>query len=153
VPRRIKELAPKIKMAVDQLTYELQHSPSIQEIAKFLHVQEEDILEAMEMSRSYQALSMDKSIESDFDGNNVTLFDLVGEEDTGYEVINSKLVMLNMINVLSSREKEIVEMTYYQQLSQKEVGEKLGISQMHVSRILRQAIKKMQEFINTSLRV
>ncbi|PKC52324.1 hypothetical protein RhiirA1_481770, partial [Rhizophagus irregularis] len=63
-------------MAVDQLTYELQHSPSIQEIAKFLHVQEEDILEAMEMSRSYQALSMDKSIESDFDGNNVTLFDL-----------------------------------------------------------------------------
>ena len=78
VPRRIKELAPKIKAAVDNLTNKLQHSPSIPEIASFLEVQVEDVLEAMEMSKSYQALSMDKSIESDFDGNTVTLLDLVG---------------------------------------------------------------------------
>ncbi|BDH63398.1 RNA polymerase sigma-B factor [Lysinibacillus sp. PLM2] len=153
VPRRIKELAPKIKTAVDQLTYELQHSPSIQEIAKFLDVQEEEVLEAMEISRSYRALSMDKSVESDFEGNSVTLFDLVGEEDIGYEIINSKMALVKMINMLSPREKEVVQLTYIHQLSQKEIGEKLEISQMHVSRILRQAIKKMQEFINTSLRV
>ncbi|MFY3791052.1 RNA polymerase sigma factor SigB [Ureibacillus sp. MALMAid1270] len=150
VPRRIKELAPRIKAAVDTLTYELQHSPSIHEIANYLEVQVEDVLEAMEMSKSYQALSMDKSIESDFDGNTVTLLDLVGEEEIGYEMITSRMVLSDCMEMLTEREQEIIKLTYFNQMSQKEVGERLGISQMHVSRIQRQAIKKLQEMVYTT---
>jgi RNA polymerase sigma-B factor len=145
VPRRIKELAPKIKSAVDYLTYELQHSPSIPEIATYLEVQVEDVLEAMEMSKSYQALSIDRSIESDYDGSSVTLLDLVGEEEDGYELINSRSALSDVMTLLSPREQEIIKLTFFDQMSQKQVGEKLGISQMHVSRIQRQAIKKLQE--------
>ncbi|HWL22753.1 MAG TPA: RNA polymerase sigma factor SigB [Ureibacillus sp.] len=153
VPRRIKELVPRIKSAVDSLTYHLQRSPSIPEIADYLEVQVEDVLEAMEMSKSYHALSMDRLIESDIDGNTVSLLDLVGEEEIGYELINSRMALSDCIGLLSEREQEIIKLTYFNQMSQKEVGEKIGISQMHVSRIQRQAIKKLQEAVFTSGRV
>ncbi|MCW3472939.1 sigma-70 family RNA polymerase sigma factor, partial [Rhodococcus pyridinivorans] len=65
VPRRIKELGPKIKNAVEELTRELQSSPQISDIADFIGVTEEEVLEAMEMGKSYQALSVDHSIEAD----------------------------------------------------------------------------------------
>jgi RNA polymerase sigma-B factor len=147
VPRRIKELGPKIKSAVEVLTTQLQYSPSISEIAQYLEVQEEEVLEAMEMSKSYHALSMDHSIEADADGGTVTLMDVIGKEDDGYERTNRRIVVAEALEVLEEREKEILKLTYYDQLSQKEAGERLGISQMHVSRIQRKAIKKLQEAI------
>ncbi|MGE7916544.1 RNA polymerase sigma factor SigB [Lysinibacillus xylanilyticus] len=150
VPRRIKELGPRIKTTVETLTIELQRSPSIEEIADQLEVQEEEVLEAMEMSRSYHALSMDHSIESDSDGSPVTLFDIMGEEDDGYEMTNKRMVISDAISVLNEREKQIIQLTYLEQLTQTEVGERLGISQMHVSRIQRKAIKKLQEAILAS---
>lgn len=150
VPRRIKELGPKIKVAVDILTSELQYSPSIEEIANYLQVQEEDVLEAMEMGKHYQALSMNRSIESETDGSTVTLLDIVGKEDEGFEKTNCRLLVSEVIDVLSDREKQIIQLTYLEQMSQKEVGEKIGISQMHVSRIQRKAIKKLQEAINNA---
>lgn len=150
VPRRIKELGPRIKTTVETLTIELQRSPSIKEIADQLEVQEEEVLEAMEMSRSYHALSMDRSIESDSDGSPVTLLDIMGEEDDGYEMTNKRMVISDAISVLNEREKQIIQLTYLEQLTQNEVGERLGISQMHVSRIQRKAIKKLQEAILAS---
>ncbi|MER1958071.1 MAG: RNA polymerase sigma factor SigB [Solibacillus sp.] len=150
VPRRIKELGPRIKSAVEALTTELQRSPSISEIAIFLEVQDEEVLEAMEMGRSYQALSMDHSIESDSDGSTVTLFDVVGKEDVGFEVTNRRMIVADAMNVLTEREHQIIQLTYLEQLSQKEAGERLGISQMHVSRIQRKAIKKLQDTIVSS---
>ena len=150
VPRRIKELGPRIKSTVEALTMELQRSPSIKEIADRLEVREEEVLEAMEMSRSYQALSMDRSIESDADGSTVTLFDIMGKEDVGYEMTNRRMIVSDAMDVLNEREKQIIQLTYLEQLSQKEAGERLGISQMHVSRIQRQAIKKLQEAILSS---
>ena len=150
VPRRIKELGPRIKAAVEALTTSLQRSPSITEIADYLEVQDEEVLEAMEMGRSYQALSMDHSIESDSDGSTVTLFDVVGREDVGYEVTNRRMLVADAMNVLNERERQIIQLTYLEQLSQKEAGERLGISQMHVSRIQRKAVKKLQDAIAAS---
>lgn len=135
---------------MEALTIELQRSPSIKEIADQLEVEEEEVLEAMEMSRSYQALSMDHSIESDSDGSTVTLFDIMGKVDDGYEITNKRLIVSEAMNVLNDREKQIIQLTYLEQLSQKEAGELLGISQMHVSRIQRKAIKKLQEVILAS---
>ena len=150
VPRRIKELGPRIKAAVEALTTSLQRSPSITEIADYLEVQDEEVLEAMEMGRSYQALSMDHSIESDSDGSTVTLFDVVGREDVGYEATNRRMLVADAMNVLNERERQIIQLTYLEQLSQKEAGERLGISQMHVSRIQRKAVKKLQDAIAAS---
>lgn len=147
VPRRIKELGPKIKSAAETLTNELQRSPKVQEIADFLEVEEDDVLEAMEMGRSYQALSMDHSLEADSDGSTVTLFDIIGDTDDGYEMTDQRLIVAEALNVLSEREKQIIQFTYIEQMSQKEAGERLGISQMHVSRLQRKAIKKLQEAI------
>ena len=77
VPRRIKEIGPRIKKVTDELTNELERSPSIAEIADRLEVNEEDVLEAMEMGQSYNALSVDHSIEADKDGSTVTLLDIM----------------------------------------------------------------------------
>lgn len=148
VPRRIKELGPKIKTTVEDLTTHLHRSPRVDEIAEALEVSEEEILEAMEMGKSYQALSVDHSIEADSDGGTVTLLDIVGNIDEGYEKINQRMVLEKVLHVLSDREKLIIQYTYLDNLSQKEAGDKLGISQMHVSRLQRRAIKKLQEAIH-----
>ena len=132
------------------LTVELQRSPLVPEIAHYLDVEVEDVLEAMEMAKSYQALSMDHSLDSDSDGGTITLFDVIGNNDAEFEKTDQRLVVANALSVLSEREKEIIQLTYIEQLSQKETGDKLGISQMHVSRIQRKAIKKLQEAILVS---
>ena len=75
------------------------------------------------------------------------MFDIIGESDDGFERTDHRLVVANALNVLSEREKQIIQYTYIEQLSQKEAGERLGISQMHVSRLQRKAIKKLQEAI------
>lgn len=153
VPRRIKELGPKIKATVEKLTTELQRSPKIEEIANALEVTEEEVLEAMEMGKSYQALSVDRAIEADADGGTITLLDLVGKPDEGYEKVHQRLVLEKVLHVLTDREKQIIQYTYLDNLSQKEAGEKLEISQMHVSRLQRRAIKKLQEAINADIQI
>jgi RNA polymerase sigma-B factor len=151
VPRRIKELGPKIKKVVEELTSELQRSPKVVEIAEVLDVTEEEVLEAMEMGKSYQALSVDHSIEADSEGGVVTLLDIVGTVESGYEQINQRLVLEKVLYILSDRERQIIQHTYLDNLSQKETGDKLGISQMHVSRLQRRAIKKLKEAIQTDM--
>ncbi|WP_209125112.1 RNA polymerase sigma factor SigB [Alkalihalobacillus sp. BA299] len=148
VPRRIKELGPKIKKAVDQLTNELQRSPKVEEIAELLNVSVEEVLEAMEMGRSYQALSVDRPLEADQEGGESTLLDLVGRKEKGYEQTDQRMLLEKVFSVLSERERNILQLTYYENLSQKETGERLGISQMHVSRLLRRALQKLREAIH-----
>jgi RNA polymerase sigma-B factor len=145
VPRRIKELGPRIKVAVDALTNEYQRSPKVQEIADYLDVTEEEVLETMEMGKSYQALSVDHSIEADSEGSTVTLLDIVGSQDEGYERVNQKLMLQSVMHVLTDREKDIINCTFINNMSQKETGEQHGISQMHVSRLQRRAIQKLKE--------
>ncbi|TMW70184.1 RNA polymerase sigma factor SigB [Alteribacter natronophilus] len=149
VPRRIKELGPKIKAAVEELTIELQRSPRVEEIAGHIGVSEEEVLETMEMGKSYQALSVDRSIEADDEGSAVTLLDLVGSTEEGYEKTDQQMLLEKAFHVLTEREKQILYLTYFDNLSQKETGEKLGISQMHVSRLQRRALQKLRESIRT----
>ncbi len=150
VPRRIKEIGPKIKKATDELTNSLGRSPKISEIAAFLEVTEEEVLEAMEMGQSYNALSVDHSIEADKDGSTVTLLDVMGRQEEGYELTEKRMILEKIIPILSDREREIIQCTFIEGLSQKETGEKVGLSQMHVSRLQRTAIKKLRDAVQTS---
>ncbi|WP_188456839.1 RNA polymerase sigma factor SigB [Virgibacillus oceani] len=149
VPRRIKELGPKIKKAVDELTTMNQKSPTVPEIADYLDVSEEDVLETMEMGKSYKALSVDRKIEADSDGSTVAILDLVGNEENGYENIDQKMLLEKIMPILSEREQQILQCTYFDNRSQKETGELLGISQMHVSRLQRRALRKLREAIQS----
>ncbi|MFK2826303.1 RNA polymerase sigma factor SigB [Bacillus sp. B190/17] len=148
VPRRIKEIGPKIKATVEELTTSLQRSPTVDEIARCLDISEEEVLEAMEMSKSYQALSMDHSIEADSDGSTVTLLDIIGQKEQGYEKVDQRLMLEKALHVLSDRERQIIQYTYLENMSQKDAGDKLNISQMHVSRLQRRAIKRLKEAID-----
>ncbi|MBB6454195.1 RNA polymerase sigma-B factor [Salirhabdus euzebyi] len=149
VPRRIKELGPKIKKAVEQLTTTLQHSPSIREISDYLGVSEEEILEAMEMGQSYRALSVDRKIEADSEGGKVSILDIVGANEAGYNQVDYKILLEKLMPILSEREQEILKCTYFQNMSQKDTGDHLGISQMHVSRIQRRALRKLREALQS----
>ncbi len=151
VPRRIKELNPKIKKAVDELTVTFQRSPNIKEIAWYLQVSEEEVLETMEMGRNYHALSVDNEIEADSEGGTITLLDLFGEVDQGFNNVERKLMLDKILHVLNDREKEIIQLTFYDNLSQKQAGDVLGISQMHVSRLQRRALGKLREAIRHDL--
>ncbi|WP_152655455.1 RNA polymerase sigma factor SigB [Oceanobacillus sp. CFH 90083] len=145
VPRRIKELGPKIRKSADELTTKNQKSPTIQEIAEHIGVPEEEILETMEMSKSYKALSVDHKIEADSDGSEVAILDLIGNEDNNLKSLEQKMILEKVFPVLSEREQMILECTYFKNMSQKETGEILGISQMHVSRLQRRALRKLRE--------
>lgn len=91
--RRIKEIGPRIKKVSDELTAELERSPSISEIADRLEVSEEEVLEAMEMGQSYNALSVDHSIEADKDGSTVTLLDIMGQQDDHYDLTEKRMIL------------------------------------------------------------
>src|SRR5690625_51342 len=148
VPRRIKELGPKVKRAKEELTRINQKSPSVQEIATYLELTEEEVLEVMEMTQSYNTLSTDWDIEADSDGNTVTIMDLVGKKEEGYEEVDYKMFIEKLLPILSPREQEIIKYTFFENLSQKETGNRLGLSQMHVSRLQRRALRKLRESIS-----
>ncbi|ENH96399.1 RNA polymerase sigma factor SigB [Gracilibacillus halophilus YIM-C55.5] len=145
VPRRVKELGPKIKKAIEELTVDQQHSPKIQEIAQHLGVSEEEVLETMEMTQSYNALSVDRKVEADAEGSEVSILDIVGNQDAGYDQVDRQLVLEKILPLLNDREQQIIRCTYFDNKSQKETGELLGISQMHVSRLQRHALRKLRE--------
>ncbi|GGD04944.1 RNA polymerase sigma factor [Thalassobacillus devorans] len=149
VPRRIKELGPKIKKAAEELTTQLQRSPSVMEIADYLEVSEEDVLETMEMGKSYKALSVDRKIEADSDGSTVTILDLIGNQEAGFEHVDQQMLLEKVLPILSEREQEILQCTYFENMSQKDTGEQLGISQMHVSRLQRRALRKLREALQS----
>lgn len=129
------------------MTIDQQQSPTIAEIADYLGESEEAVLEAMEMGQSYHALSMDYKLNADSEGGTVTLFDLVGEQEDGYEKADQRLLVEEALHVLTEQERKVIHFTFMEQMSQKEAGEQIGISQMHVSRLQRRAIKKLKEAI------
>lgn len=147
VPRRIKELGPKINRAVNELTNSLQRSPIIQEIASHLGVSEEEIIETMEMTKSYKALSVDYKHEIDADGGAVSLLELVGSPEDDYRKMDIHMLLESVFPVLPEREQLILKYIFFDNLSQQEVGELLDISQMHVSRLQRRSLLKLREVL------
>lgn len=148
VPRRIKETWPKIKTVVDELTRQTQRSPKIHEIAEYMGISEEEVLEAMEIGKSYQTASVDQSIETGSEGSTMTVLDIFGTPDEGFEKVDQKLLLESVLHVLSEREKTIIHCTFIENKSQKETGEYLGISQMHVSRLQKKALEKLRKALS-----
>ncbi|MEH7381180.1 SigB/SigF/SigG family RNA polymerase sigma factor [Bacillus sp. JJ1533] len=145
VPRSAKELGIKIIKAEEELTTILQRKPDVHEIANHLQVDAKEVLEAIELGQAYQTQSIDTPINSDSEGK--TIIETVGRQDKAYEKTLKKLDVKKALHVLSTREKRILYYTYIKEKSQKETGKIVGVSQMHVSRIQRIAIKKLRQAV------
>jgi RNA polymerase sigma-B factor len=147
VPRRLKELNLKLSRLLDQLTADLGRSPTITELAVAAGVEEEEVIDALESSQAYTARSL--STPTDDEGA-ADLLDTLGDDERGYgEVDDSSLVGFGL-GALDERQRRIVELRFFEGLTQSQIAAEIGISQMHVSRLLRRALETMRGRIDAS---
>lgn len=148
VPRRLQELSSKINQVTDDLTKELQRSPSIEEIAQRLDTNVEEVLEAMESSSAYSSVPLEEG-GSGADGDETpSIIDQYVTEDEDLAGSDDRIVLEEAIRDFSPREQEIIRMRFVEGLTQVEIAEKLNISQVQVSRLLRRTLKRIQEKID-----
>ncbi len=147
VPRRLQELSAKVNQATDELTVELQRSPSVEEIAAKLGVGAEEILEAMESSGAYTSVSLEAGGSSE-DDEAPALIDRLGSVDEDLDASDDRMVIDDAISDFSLREQEIVRMRFIDGLTQVEIAKRLGVSQVQVSRLLRRTLRKIQDKID-----
>ena len=145
VPRRLQELSAKVNKATDELTKDLQRSPSVSEIAECLSVSVDEVLEAMESSSAYNSVPLEGG-SSDEDAPSV--IDRYASEDAGLASADDRMVIEETIRDFSPREQEVIRMRFAEGLTQVEIANQLGISQVQVSRLLRRTLKKLQEKID-----
>jgi RNA polymerase sigma-B factor len=143
VPRDLQERTLAVSRATEVLSKELGRSPKVREVAKHLDCSVEAVLEAQEASASYQAASLDAPTSRD-DEEAAPLVDLMGDDDTSYELVESREAIANTWRALPEVERKVLELRFMHDLTQREIGERIGYSQMHVSRLLRRAMERLQ---------
>lgn len=145
VPRRIQELSKKVNMARVELSQELQKNPSIDEIADYLELSSEEVIEVLDASQVYSPQSLDKSLDSQNDDKDAIFGDLLGVEDKNFESIETMDFIKNTMEKLKEMEKKILIYRYFEKMTQIAIANELGVSQMTVSRIEKKIIKKFRQ--------
>jgi RNA polymerase sigma-B factor len=143
VPRDLQELAVKLEPASEALLRELGRAPTLAEMARRLDTSVELVLEAREAAAAYRAVSLDRPRDDDDDAD--PLGHAVGIEDPGFAVAEDAATVERLMRVLSEREREVLRLRFAEDLTQAEIGGLVGVSQMHVSRIIRQAVARLRE--------
>ena len=139
VPRDLQELSAKITKATEAYASVHGRAPSVPELAVAVERSEEDVLEALQGAQSYTAASLDEPL-----GEERTSLDLLGSEDEGFEQTDRRLFVLEGLDCLAEREREIVKLRFWDGLTQREIADRVGVSQMHVSRLLRRSLVEMR---------
>lgn len=147
VPRRLQELSAKVNQATDTLTSQLQRSPTIAEIADYLDATVDEVLEAMESSSAYSSVSLEAPSGAD-DDDTPSVIDRYATEDSDLAFTDDRIIIEEALASFSPREREVIEMRFLKGMTQIEIAEKLGISQVQVSRLLRRTLKKIQDKID-----
>jgi RNA polymerase sigma-B factor len=143
VPRDLQERSLAVSRATELLSKELGRSPKVREVAEHLGCSPEQVLEAQEAAASYEATSLDAPAARD-DGESASLVDLLGEEDSAYELVEDRQAIASTWHALPEVERKVVELRFMHDLTQREIGEQIGYSQMHVSRLLRRALTRLE---------
>jgi RNA polymerase sigma-B factor len=144
VPRDLQELAVKVDRVADEMSRELGRAPTPAEIAERTGTTLEQVLEAREASAAYRAVSLDRPrTDDEEDGDSYA--DAVGVEDPGYRIAEASATVERLMAVLSDREREVLRLRFEEDLTQSEIGARVGVSQMHVSRLIRQSIARLRE--------
>jgi RNA polymerase sigma-B factor len=144
VPRDLQELAARLERAKDELHHALGRAPTVAEIAARLEVTPELVLEAREAAAAHHAESLDSTM-VDRDGRRAPLGDVIGADDARLHAAEAAVTAERLLRHLSDRDREVLRLRFAEDLTQSEIGERLGISQMHVSRLIRQSLEQLRE--------
>jgi RNA polymerase sigma-B factor len=144
VPRDLQELALRVDRAVTQLSLGRRRSPSVGEIARAVGAGEEQVLEALEAAGAYRAGSLDapRSVPGEEAGE--TVADSIGVQESGFAHAEERATLQPLLARISPRERLVLELRFGEDLTQAEIGERIGVSQMQVSRLIRQALVRLR---------
>ncbi|WIM99353.1 SigB/SigF/SigG family RNA polymerase sigma factor [Actinoplanes oblitus] len=145
VPRRLQELNMAINRARGELVQRLGRVPTVADIATHLGIGEEEVIEGLEGAYAYRPASLSTPIGPDGDAE---LGDSIGGVDPGFELTELHITLGPALARLTEREQQIIALRFHGNLTQSQIGEKIGVSQMHVSRLLTGALGKLREFMN-----
>ena len=143
VPRALQDLNIRLNRVIEQLTVELNRSPTIPEMAEACDATEEEVLEALESGRAYNSLSIYSSGTSD-DEDAMELLDFLGTEAGEYELVEQRRYLAPAMERLDDRERLILHLRFFEGMTQTQIATRVGISQMHVSRLIRKSIEVMR---------
>jgi RNA polymerase sigma-B factor len=146
-PRRLQELHQSAVRVNEQMKNELGHEPTVAELAERLGVAPEDVTEAMEMGPAQTPLSLDQTLGSPDGEGGRSVAEAIGDEDPELERVEMRDILNRAMEHLTPRERAIMAMRFYEQMSQSEIAKRLGISQMHVSRLQRAALEQLRKFV------
>jgi RNA polymerase sigma-B factor len=145
VPRGLQELNVRLSQLLERLTVELERSPTIPELAEAAGVTEEEVLEALESGQAYTTVSL--SAPGSGEEGELDPLEALGELEPEYEISESRAVLAPGLDVLDERERRIIHLRFWEGLTQSQIAAQVGISQMHVSRLIRRALEKVREEI------
>ena len=142
MPRSIGERVQKITLAREQLTQELMRSPTMAEIAEKCGLKVSDVIEAIEATQSLSVQSLDVQAGEDED---TPLWSLIGQEDSAIDNVELKDLLTRVMQTLSDAEKKILQMRYFEERTQRDIANEMGVSQMFVSRVERKMLARFRE--------
>jgi RNA polymerase sigma-B factor len=142
VPREVQELSARVARSRESLTRELGRSPTVPEVASALGAGVEPVLEALRAADAYRMMSLDEPL-----AEGAGALEAIGGDDEGYELAEHRVLLRTGLERLGAREREIVRLRYYEGLTQREIAREVGVSQMHVSRLIRRSIDAMRDTI------
>ena len=152
VPRDLQEMALKVERAVGELTRDLHRQPSVPELAKHVGIPEEVALEALQAAGAYHATSLDTPRGTEAEPGD-TLGDTLGGDDDGYDRAEDRATIDRLMRTITPREREVLRLRFERDMTQAEIGEIVGVSQMQVSRLIRQAVARLRLAARTAPRV
>ena len=144
VPRGLQELNVQLSRLMEQLTVQLGRSPTIPELAKASGSTEEDVLEALESGRAYSSLSLSTGGGGGDGDDDLDPLESIGSEEHEYEVSEDRAVLAPGFRALDERERKILQLRFFDGLTQSQIAQQVGISQMHVSRLIRRSLEKIR---------
>jgi RNA polymerase sigma-B factor len=147
VPRGLQELNVQLSRLMEQLTVQLSRSPTIPELAKASGATEEEVLEALESGRAYSSLSLSTGGGGGDGDEDLDPLESIGSEEHQYEVSEDRAVLAPGFKALDERERKILQLRFFDGLTQSQIAQQVGISQMHVSRLIRRSLEKIRDEI------
>lgn len=146
VPRALQDLNIRLNKVIELQTVELNRSPTIAELALASGATEEEVLEALEGGRAYNFLSIYSSSPSDED-DSIGLLDYLGEKEDAYELVEQRRFLAPAMERLDDRERLILHLRFFEGMTQTQIAARVGISQMHVSRLIRKSIDLLRQYM------
>jgi RNA polymerase sigma-B factor len=141
IPRSLQERARTVGVALNELSARIGRSPTIAELAEWTHLSREDVIEALEVRMAYETSPLDGNGQGDDDSGWTAR---LGAEDEALEMVEYHAVLERTMRSLPERERVLIELRFGEDLSQSEIARRVGVSQMHVSRLLRRAVECLQ---------